>query len=109
MSPQKNGRPRAVVACGGWAHPADETRELLVELIDDRGFDVVVVEEPEELTVALGASCDLLVVASCWFTMTQDRYTQEQRSEWGIPADSERQRLLSDLIDRGTPLSLIHI
>jgi len=108
MSSQKRGRPRAILACGGWAHPVDEISDPLVELLAGRGFHVVVVEQPGELTAALGTTCDLLVVAACWFTMTQDRYTTEQRTEWGVPADVDRQRVLSEVLDGGTPLLALH-
>lgn len=108
MSLPKNGRPRAILACGGWAHPADEIQPPLVELLATRGFAVVVVDDVEDLTAALGAGCELLVVAACWFTMTQDRYTAAQRNEWGVPVDVERQRVLGELIDSGTPVFALH-
>lgn len=99
---------RAVLLAGGWAHPGDDQVSAMSELLAARSFETRVVRDPDEVRAALDEGCDLLVVAACWFSMTDDRYRDEQRSEHAVPFTPELAQSFAEVRDRGCPLLALH-
>ncbi|MFT4988764.1 MAG: hypothetical protein ACI9BK_001538, partial [Acidimicrobiales bacterium] len=50
-------------------------------LVERRGFDLAVETHAEQAVETIAEGCDLLVVGSCWFAMTDERYSDEQRQQ----------------------------
>lgn len=100
---------RAVVAAGGWAHPGDDLVEAAQALIEPQGFDEInVVRDAVSFVAALEQPCDLLVVGACWFSMTDARYTEEQRREYAVHVTPELAEALRQVRDAGCPLLALH-
>jgi len=107
-SPSPSLSSSAVVLAGGWMHPADDVVTAVEDLLGPRGFEISVVTEPGGVVPALDDGCDLLVVAACWFSMADDRYTPDQRQDWAVPAEPERERVMAALATGGTPVLALH-
>ncbi len=99
---------RAVLLAGGWAHPGDDLIASFHQLLSARNIELIVVTDPGAAATALRAPCDLLVVGSCWFSMTDARYSTEQRAEYGVELDEELRTALTTRRDQGCPLLAIH-
>lgn len=100
---------RAIIAAGGWAHPGDDIIAAASGAIEHHEFDQVeVVRDAASFVTALGQPCDLLIVGACWFSMSDDRYTDAERAEHGVPLTPA----LTDALDRrraaGCPLLALH-
>ena len=89
-------------------HPPDEPVATLSRLLADRGMAVEPVTEPSAVTGALQAPPDLLVVAACWFSMTDARYSDEQRAGWAVPSDPVREQAIADAVAAGTAVLSLH-
>ncbi|MEO1060481.1 MAG: ThuA domain-containing protein [Actinomycetota bacterium] len=99
---------RALVLAGGWMHPPDEPVAAVRRTLATPAWDVAVVTEPAQVADAVGDGCDLLVVASCWFSMTAERYTDDQRAAWAVHRDARRESALASLADGGVPVLALH-
>lgn len=99
---------RAVLWAGGWAHPPEDSIAAVTARLELRGFDVAVVTDPGDAASSIDESCDLLVVSACWFAMTDERYTAEQRAEYAVGADAAREAALDGLRRAGCPLLALH-
>ena len=89
-------------------HPPDDPSRAVSELVEPRGFDTVVVTDADALADEVARGCDLLVVAACWFSMGQERYSSEDRAAYGVGSDAERDVALARVIDAGCPLLALH-
>jgi len=98
----------AVVLAGGWAHPGRDLIAAMTELLGSHGFNVVAVTEPGNVLEAITASCDLLVNGACWFGMTEDRYSEDQRVENAVKLDAVTAAALDQLRTNGVPLLAMH-
>ena len=98
----------AVLLAGGWAHPGHDQVAAMCDLLAERSFETRVVLDPAEAPAALDEGCDLLVVAACWFAMTDARYTDEQRRDHAVPLSSALAQSLTRLRDQGCPVFALH-
>lgn len=80
----------------------------MTRLLSGRGYDVAAVTQVDELVSALEEPTHLLVLGACWFSMTDDRYTPEQRAEFAVSATAELKASLRSVIHAGTPLLALH-
>ena len=78
------------------------------DLLAERSFEIRVVRDPAEAPAALAEGCDLLVIAACWFAMTDARYTDEQRRDHAVPLSSALAQSLTALRDQGCPVLALH-
>lgn len=99
---------RAVLLAGGWAHRSEPTVDAVSRLCAERGWTTTVVTEPTSVASGVANGCDLLIVSACWFSMADDRYTDEQRHEHAVPRDADREAALDALRQRGCPLLALH-
>ena len=99
---------RAVLLAGGWAHPGDDQVAAVTDLLAERSFEIQVVSDPAEAPEALEQGCDLLVVAACWFSMTDARYTDEQRRDHAVQLSPALEQSLVKLREQGCPLLAMH-
>ncbi len=98
----------AVLLAGGWAHPGDDLIASVGEILARRKIDVEVVTDPMLAAQALDTRCDLLVAGPCWFSMTDERYTPDQRSEFAVVLDEPLAQRLQDLKAAGCPVLALH-
>lgn len=89
-------------------HPPTYSARALGVAAAERGMVTSVVTEPGEVAAALAEPCDLIAVSACWFSMTDDRYTPEQRADWAVGRDPDRERALVTAVEGGTPLVALH-
>jgi hypothetical protein len=99
---------RAVLFAGGWAHPGKDLIAAVQGLLFPRGIDVAVVTNAADAASEVDAGCDLLVVGSCWFSMTDERYNEEQRAEFAVKFAAPLRASLQRLKDAGCPLLALH-
>ncbi|MEM9034718.1 MAG: ThuA domain-containing protein [Actinomycetota bacterium] len=99
---------RALVLAGGWMHPPDDPVAAIGGLLAAPAWEVDVVTSPYVVAAAAEEVVDLLVVAACWFSMTAERYTDEQRAEWAVGRDADREAALQRLADSGVPVLVVH-
>ncbi|MFZ9818884.1 MAG: hypothetical protein ACO3D9_06550, partial [Ilumatobacteraceae bacterium] len=72
---------KSLIITGGWAHDFASTAPLVAEHLRGAGFDVSVVNDVDSSAQAMQVELfDLIFVYSCWFQMTDPRYTDEIRS-----------------------------
>lgn len=103
------GMARAIIAAGGWAHPGDDIVEAVQTLIKPHGFaEVDVVRDGASFIQALQQSCDLLAVGSCWFSMGDARYTDDQRAEYAVEMTPALAQSLGQARDDGCALFALH-
>ena len=81
---------RAVHRAGGWMHEPGPAVDGVDALLDSRGFVCEPVDRFDDVCAALDAPCDLLVVSACWFSMSDARYTDDQRRDWAVARDLQR-------------------
>lgn len=99
---------RAVVLAGGWAHPADQVAGSLRQLLEQRYGVVDLVTDSSAVAAALETPPDLLVVAACWFSMSDDRYSDEQRAEFAVAPDEALRAAIAGALATSTPLLALH-
>lgn len=100
---------RAIIAAGGWAHPGDDIIAAAQSLITPHGFaQVDVVRNGHALAQALTQQCDLLIVGACWFSMSDDRYTEAQRAEHAVPLTTALTDALVRVRNAGCPVLALH-
>lgn len=87
-------------------HPPDDPVSALTALLSNRGFDVEVILDPDGVTAVEGV--DLLIVAACWFSMSDARYDSSQRSSWAVERNERRESALAAAADAGVPLLGMH-
>jgi len=97
----------AAVLVGGWAHPAEQTGPALHAMLTSLGIEPTIVDHPDALPGALGHQ-DLLVIHGCFFQMLDDRYTADQRDEFGYVSTPALRAGIGDWIDAGRPLLAMH-
>ena len=98
----------AVVLSGGWMHPVDQAGAALAEILDDCGYETEIISDPTAVTPAALDGADLVAINSCWFSMSDDRYTADQRSEFAVGRDSTRESALLRTVARGAPMLAMH-
>lgn len=104
-----DARPRrALVLAGGWMHPPDDPLAAIGRLLPSPRWELTVITSADDVAAAAAEACDLLVVASCWFSMTADRYTDEQRAAWAVHRDEGREVALAAMADAGVPVLALH-
>lgn len=94
-------------------HAAPEPSEILANLATEHDLSTDVLTDPAAVCDALSptaqqADVSLLVVASCWFSMSDERYTDEQRASWAVGRDATREAALLAAAKRGVPLLALH-
>ena len=99
---------RAVLLAGGWAHPGHDLITTMRSLVERRGFDLAVETHAEQAVETIAECCDLLVVGSCWFAMTDERYSDEQRQQHAVNFDGALKQSFAQLIADGCPLLALH-
>lgn len=100
---------RAIIAAGGWAHPGGDIIDAAQTLIEPHGFQQVeVVRDGTSFVDALEQACDLLVVGACWFSMSDARYSDEQRSEFALPWTTALANSLRRTREAGCALLALH-
>ena len=96
-----------MILAGGWAHPPGDSVAAATRLIS-ADFEPIAVTDPEQVVDALELGCELLVVSACWFSMTDDRYTAEQRAEFAVARNPDREAALDERRVTGCPLLALH-
>jgi uncharacterized protein len=99
---------RAVLLAGGWAHPGHDQVAAVSALLAERSFETRVVRDPADVPATLDDGCDLLVVAACWFSMTDERYTDEQRRDHAVVFSPALDQALAKLRNQGCPVLALH-
>lgn len=99
---------RALVLAGGWMHPPEGPVDAIGRTLTAPRWEISTVTSPDEVAAAAADRPDLLLVAACWFSMTADRYTDDQRAEWAVQRDARREAALRDLADAGVPVLALH-
>lgn len=108
-SPTPRPDPRAAVLVGGWAHPAAQTGPPLVAALGAAGLETALAEHPDQLTTLLDDEAfDLLVVHGCYFTMTDDRYSEEQRDQYRYRTSPNLRAAVTRHLAAGRPLLALH-
>ncbi len=99
----------AVVVGGGWAHPAEASVPAVVELLTGVGVVCEVVDDVDAAAQAVvSRRPDLLCVMACRFTMSDDRYTAEQRAEWSYRTSPSVRAAFTDHVRHGGALLGLH-
>ena len=98
---------RAVLLTGGWMHPTSQS-QALVDLLQRRFDAVEVIDDPAQVADALNPALDLLVVNACWFAMTDERYTDEQRKMHAVVLDQAAAPAIESVLSTGVPMLALH-
>lgn len=93
-------------------HPPAPMEGALTELLAARATSLSVVTDPtaasDAIDAAMAGSCDLLVVSACWFSMTQDRYSDQQRAVNAVGPARQPRRAIEDAWRGGCPVLALH-
>lgn len=71
-----------LVLTGGWAHDFTTTSTTLVEVMAPVAHSTVVDDMDAAAALLNEREFDVITIYACWFTMTDPRYTEEQRATW---------------------------
>lgn len=102
-----------LIITGGWAHDFSSTsstlREVLSTVNSISGVEQVVVHDINEAADALTKqNFDVVTVYACWFTMTDERYTPEQRASWARTTPPAFIEKMTEHHQRGGGLLVLH-
>jgi type 1 glutamine amidotransferase len=101
---------RNLIITGGWAHDFAASAPTLAAVLSPTSPEThLVVDGIDEAIGALShESFDVVTVYACWFTMTDERYTTEQRSQWARTTPMEFRELMTSHVTRGGGLLVLH-
>lgn len=97
-----------LVLTGGWAHDFSSSSAVLAEVLSPVATSVVVDDMSEVARQLNTGSFDVLTVYACWFTMTDARYTNEQRAEWARTTPRDFRDAVVQHLDSGRGLCVLH-
>lgn len=97
-----------LVLTGGWAHDFPTSAGVLADVLAPVATSTVVDD-----MVAAGRALDdglfdVLTVYACWFTMTDSRYTDEQRAQWARTTPVEFREAVGRHMRAGRGLCVLH-
>lgn len=103
-----------LIITGGWAHEFSDSAVVLSEVlaaqpVNGASVHSTVVDDIEKAMKALrDAQFDVITVYACWFTMTDQRYTPEQRAQWAKTTPVELREAIAAHVKRGGGLLVLH-
>jgi uncharacterized protein len=102
------GAHRIVLLTGGWAHEPAPADGRLQALLGSWALDVEAVDEMGSAAAAVDDRCALLAVNACWFPMTDDRYSDEQRAAHARSCPPELREAIGRHVAAGRPVLGLH-
>ncbi|MFZ9696285.1 MAG: ThuA domain-containing protein [Ilumatobacteraceae bacterium] len=99
---------RNLVLTGGWAHEFSVSSAVLTEILSPVAESVVVDDANDAAHQLNTGDFDVLTVYACWFTMTDPRYTAEQRAHWARTTPSDFRDAVARHLEAGRGLCVLH-
>lgn len=101
---------RNLIITGGWAHDFAESALTLADVLSPKSpANHLIVDGIDAAIDALSnENFDVVTVYACWFTMTDERYTAEQRAQWARTTPVQFRELMTAHVQRGGGLLVLH-
>lgn len=100
--------PNNLILTGGWAHDFASSSSVLADVLAPVATSTIV-DDMDGATNALdGGKFDVLTVYACWFTMTDSRYTDEQRAQWARTTSDGFRNAVGRHLRAGGGLCVLH-
>ena len=103
-----------LIITGGWAHEFSDSavvlgKVLAAQTVNGEVVDSTIVDGIDNAIHALQKDhFDVVTVYACWFTMTDERYTPEQRAQWARTTPVELREAIAAHVKRGGGLLVLH-
>lgn len=97
-----------LVLTGGWAHDFTSSSAVLAEVLSPVAKSTIVDDMSEAARQLDTAQFEVLTVYACWFTMTDARYTAEQRAQWARTTPSDFRDAVARHLGAGRGLCVLH-
>lgn len=99
---------RNLILTGGWAHNFPSSSAVLAGVLSPVATSAIVDDLGDAARQLNSGQFDVLTVYACWFTMTDARYTDEQRAEWARTTPGDLRDAVARHLDAGRGLCALH-
>lgn len=99
---------RNLILTGGWAHDFASSAVVLADELSSVATSTIIEDMSEAAHQLNSGQFDVLTVYACWFTMTDARYTEEQRAQWARTTPGEFREAVNRHLDAGRGLCVLH-
>lgn len=97
-----------LILTGGWAHDFVTSAAALADVLEPVAKTTIVDEMALAGRALDDGEFDVLTVYACWFTMTDTRYTEEQRREWARTTPDGFREAVHRHVRAGGGLCVLH-
>lgn len=97
-----------LVLTGGWAHDFASSSAVLADVLSSVATSTIVDDMSAAARQLDTGQFDVLTVYACWFTMTDARYTDEQRAQWARTTPGEFREAVAGHLGAGRGLCVLH-
>lgn len=97
-----------LILTGGWAHDFADSSRTLGEVLSPVAMNTIVDDTSSAVPLLAAGDFDVLTIYACWFTMTDARYTDDQRAQWARTTPTAFRDAVTRHLDSGRGLCVLH-